>query len=161
MWCSSGMQFSGAVCVCTLGDTPKIIQENFDFFKRFFDVSQGKTPWYAWCDAVRDNKPSLKRKEIESTQKSGQVLGVLVTASRKPLRNYKALKLPQNIIPLDVPIRIDAWHNPNNQRCNSDWMSSIFTPPEVLLSIINYIFHTGNLKQYSSNNGMEVSFKSI
>ena len=161
MWCLSGMQFSGAVSVCTLGDTLKIIQDNVNFFERFFNVPQNKAPWYAWCDAIRGNTPVLKQKEIASTQKSGQILGILVTAARKPLHHYKALKLPSNSIILDVPIRVDAWHNVNDQLGNCDWMSSIFTPPEVLLSIVNYILHNGKLKQYSSNNGTRVSFKSI
>lgn len=162
MWYRTGKKYSGAVCVCTSGDTCEIIQRNIDFFTRHFDVTKGKTPWSAWCDAVRDGKPDLSSDELKSIKKFDVPIGVLVTASRKPLRDYGSkLKLPPNVEPIDVPVRIDAWHGLKSLANICDWMSSVLVPPEVLLFKINYILRTSHLEKYSPIHNKQVSIKSI
>ena len=162
LWYRSGRKYSGAVCVCTSGDTAEIIRENISFFQRHFDVVNGNTPWHAWCDAIRDGDPPLSQEEVKSTQMHQLPIGILVTASRKPLRYYRTLPSLSDYNCLDVPILVNAWHGLNgSNNASCDWMNSLLVPAEVLLVHVNYILHNGCFKSYASAKGYRVSMKAM
>lgn len=162
MWYRTGKKYSGAVCVCTSGDTREIIQSNIDFFTRHFDVANGKAPWNAWCNAIRDGKPVLSSDELKTTRMFDAPIGLLVTAARKPLRDYGSkLRLPSGVNLIDVPVRIDVWHGLKNPPNICDWMSAVFVPPEVLLFKINYLLRNDSFKEYSPDKNKRVSVKAM
>ena len=86
MWCRSGQKYSGAVSVCTMGDTEPILIKNIKFFERLFDPSNSVSPWNVWEDAVGEKASKKERAHLRTDK-----IGVLVTASHKPLVCYKKL----------------------------------------------------------------------
>ena len=162
MWYRTGKKYSGAVCVCTSGDTREIIQVNIDYFTRHFDVANGKAPWNAWSNAIRDGNHDLSSDELKNTRMFDVPIGILVTAARKPLRDYGLkLKLPLGANLIDVPVRIDAWHGLKDPSNVCDWMSSVLVPPEVLLFKITYILRNDSFKEHSPDKNKRVSVRAM
>lgn len=134
LWYRTGRQYSGSVCVCTKGDSLELVKGNFDFFEAHNDVSSAMTPWSSWEKAFGQE---LSKTGLKSTTKHKHPIGVLVTASRKPLDRYKGLLDGlKDYSVLNVPIRVDACCPLNAQKNSCDWMASVRTVPEVLLFML-------------------------
>lgn len=164
MWYRTGRKYSGAVCVCTMGDTVEIIQKNLDFFEAHFDdlqAAQTTTPWSLW---EKEFKQKLSEAELQSITKHGAPIGVLVTASRKPLGEYKKLRdRLKGYAILNIPIRVDVWHEseldtPTDSR---DWMTSVRAIPELLLFHVNHVLRYNQFKKYVGKKGYRVNFSAL
>lgn len=159
MWYRTGRKYSGAVCVCTMGDTVEIIQKNLDFFEAHFDdlqAAQTTTPWSLW---EKEFKQKLSEAELQSITKHGAPIGVLVTASRKPLGEYKKLRdRLKGYAILNIPIRVDVWHGLKAQTNSCEWMTSVRAIPELLLFQINHVLRQAKFKVYSPKKKHLVDF---
>lgn len=164
MWYRTGRKYSGAVSVCTMGDTVEIIQKNFDFFEAHFNnqlTAQITTPWSLW---EKEFNQELTEVELQSTTKHGAPIGVLVTASRKPLGEYKKLRdRLKGYAILNIPIRVDVWHEseldkPTDSR---DWMTSVRAIPELLLFHVNHVLRYNQFKKYVGKRGYRVNFAAL
>lgn len=159
MWYRAGRKYSGAVCVCTMGDSLDIIKNNLAFFDAHFDVSQSKTPWDFWKDSfpkgnstLQDEKSKSQQDEkVQNAKANDSPIGILITASRKPFGDYyKKIKdsFKGYIDILNIPIQIEVKYNANGHGANenkakvkpfNDWMASLRSTPELLLFHINYL----------------------
>lgn len=149
MWYRSGKQYSGTVCVCAKGDSLGLIKGNFDFFEKHNDVPKAMTPWTSWEKACGKE---LSKTEMQNTTKHKLPVGVLVTASRKPLECYKGLLSGvKSCSVLNVPIRVDACCSLNLQKNSCEWMASARTVPEVLLFHVNYVLRHAKFKANKKN----------
>lgn len=159
MWYRTGRKYSGAVCVCTMGDTVEIIQKNFDFFEAHFNnlqTQQATTPWTLW------EKEFGQETELQSTRKHDAPIGVLVTASRKPLGEYKKLRdRLKGYSVLNVPIRVDIWHGLRVQTSSCDWMTSVRAIPELLLFHVNHVLRYNQFKKCVGGKGNRVNFSTL
>ena len=162
MWYRTGRKYSGGVCVCTMGDTVEIIQKNFDFFEAHFNnqrTSQITTPWSLW---EKDFCQDLSETELQSTAKHGAPIGVLVTASRKPLGSYKELQDKiKGYTVLNVPIRVDVWHGCDKQTNSCEWMTSVRAVPELLFFHVNHVLRQAKFKEYSKKEKCLVDFDAL
>lgn len=140
-WYRTGKSKPGAVCVCTQGDSLGIIRQNIDFFESHFSARKAITPWAMWKKLALEGGGNM-------TTPCPQI-GILVTASRKPLGRYKKLLTRlQGYEILNIPISLDVWNNHNSPK-GLDWTTSIHTLPELLLLHINYVLHNVSFKRSS------------
>ena len=159
-WYRTGKKFSGAVCVCTSGDSIEIIQQNFRFFCNHLG---GNSPWLAWQNEMKQIKSvqEFERFKLDDVFRHGEPIAILVTASRKPLELYGKLQLAQYTV-VNIPVRADVWHG-NRTGCagNVPWMASVRTTPEALLFHVNYILRHGQIKGYINAAGHRVCVKAM
>lgn len=144
LWCRSGQKYSGAICVCTMGDTESILLKNLKFFERLFDPNKSVAPWNEW-EEVFDEKVS----ENERANLRDEKIGVLVTASHKPLVCYKKFwkKISHDGYKVvNIPVRVDFWNGESGNVLAEKWVASEFTVPQVLLFHVNYIVRNGSFR---------------
>ena len=128
-WYRVGNKNMGAVCVCTCGDTKEIVKKNIEFFERHFYAQN--MPWDKWCEAC-----DAKLSDVEKEKLSEDPIGILVTASRKPLAEYD-FDLHEFSL-LDIPIRADYWHDEVATKNPCKWTLPIAVLPESILFHIHY-----------------------
>ena len=156
MWCRSGQKYSGAVSVCTMGDTEPILLDNLKFFDRLFDPKNLASPWNTWEDVTARKVSKQERANLRDDK-----IGVLVTASHKPLVCYKKLS---NVITskgykvVNIPVRVDFWNGTKGSVPEEKWVASEFTVPQVLLFHVNYIIRNGQFRTMRNKNHFGVSF---
>lgn len=155
MWCRSGQKYSGAVSVCTMGDTEPILLDNLQFFDRLFDPKNSASPWNAWEDVTARKVSKQERANLRDDK-----IGVLVTASHKPLVCYKKLSKVINsrgYKVINIPIRVDFWNGSKGSVHEELWTASEFTVPQVLLFHVNYIVRNGCLRKMLNKKHFDVS----
>lgn len=137
MWYRIGQSPAGVVCVCTKGDNPGIIKENVRFFNDHFQVLKSKGSWTSW---VPD--------EFKNAMSQGSPIGVLVTASRKPFikGNKKSEDSLEGFDILNIPIQLDIWPNPEEERQIGTWRTAVRSPSELVLVHINYLLRNAMFK---------------
>ena len=148
MWYRTGWKYSGAVCVCTMGDSVDIIKKNIDFFNTHFDSSKNLFPWISWVEAFRRGDSPLATSELNSTKMPSSAIGILVTASRKPIvKSDKKLKdRLQGFNILNIPIQLDIWPKLEEEGKIGIWRASVRSPSELVLVHVNYLLRNAKFK---------------